>query len=442
MRLHAALLVLALGTLTFPAIARADVFTMKDGSTLEGAIVGSSDDAYFVRLGDGSTRRVLKSDVKSKEWRDPQAAPATKPQPPTAATPVVVGATLTADERMAALKKTAREGLAARSRLVVGARELTTFVPIKVEGGYALATEPKKLELDQANYLDRTVDELARDLWDKRTRPADERFHALKTVAAAVCWCEAEVVSAVPQGSATEAVIEYRSVVLRGKTRIRTEDADSVKPHSVIKLAVVLLVRQEEGSQFLAGQIGDSVSVWPVDFVPIAAEVTVGGRTPRTVASDLAVRVGERTVYEAVKEWYSIRTRINCSACKGSRKCVCPTCNGAGGQMKQFIDAGGGATTGMYWYPCSRCQGTGYHTCSLCKDGLDEILLKESLRRWGTYGKPLGGFLVEGQKIELDKDAKGALVTTWIRQKPNDQPVQESMRWVFDEKTTSWKPAS
>ncbi len=436
--LHAALLATTLCT-----VARADVFTLKDGSTLEGSLVGSSDDAYLVRLGDGSTRRVLKSDVKSREWRDPQAAPASKPQPPTAATPVIVGATMTADERMAALKKAARDGLASRARLVVGARELTTYVPIKVEGGYALAAEPKKLELDQASYLDRTVDELARDLWDRRTRPADERFHALKAVAAAVCWCEAEVVSAVPQGGgATEAVIEYRSVVLRGKTRIRTEDPDSVKPHSVIKVAVVLLVRQEEGSQFLAGLMGDSVSVWPVDFVPIAAEVTVGGRTPRTVASDLAVRVGERTVFEAVKEWYSIRTRINCSSCKGSRKCICTTCNGAGGQMKQFIDMGGGSTTGMYWYPCSRCQAAGYHTCNLCKDGLDEILLKESLRRWGTYGKTLGGFLVEGQKIELDKDAKGATVTTWIRVKPNDQPTQESMRWVFDEKTTSWKPAS
>jgi hypothetical protein len=187
--------------------------------------------------------------------------------------------------------------------------------------------------------------------------------------------------------------------------------------------------------------MGDSVSVWPVDFVLLGAEVGNNSRAPRTVAADLALRVGERTLAEAVKEWYTLRLRINCSACKGTRKCICPECRGAGGCWKQYIDVTG-RSGGMAWYTCFRCNGSGCHTCGLCKDGLDEMVLKESLKRYGTYGKPLGGWLVEGQKIVLEKDAKSASVTTWIREKANDQPTPETLRFVVDEKTGTWKPAS
>jgi hypothetical protein len=430
--LSAALLALALA-----AVARADVFTLKDGSTVSGSVVGSADDAFLVRLADGSTRRVLKDQVAKHETGDAPPAAAV----PAPATPVVLRmADLTGDERIAALRKAAREGLALRARLVVGARELSTFMPLKVAGGYALSAQPRTLDLDQATFSERSVDEVAHDLWDRRAKPAEERFRALRAVAGMVSWAEAEVLSAAPSGDATEAVLDVRAVVIRGKTKIRVLDADSVKPRAIIRLPIALLVRQEEGAQFLAGQMGDSVSVWPMDFVPIAAEVGAGGRAPRTVAADLAQRVGERSVADAVKDWYSIRTRIQCPACKGTRKVVCPACNGAGGISKDYMDMSDGSQNGPRWYVCGRCSGTGFHACQLCQDGLDSRLLKESLRRFGTYGKPLGGFLVEGQKIVLDADAKGASVTTWIREKPNDQPRPETLRFVQDEKTGGWRP--
>lgn len=419
--------------------ARADVFALKDGSTVEGALVGSTDDAFLVKLSDGTTRRIAKDDVKQRDAK--AVAPATPP-PAAPAQPVVLKSPeLSAEERLAALKRAARDGLSLRARLVVGARELVTWVPLKVEGGYALSTQAKKFELDQASFVDRNVDEVAHELWDKRAKPAEERFRALKAVTGAICWVEAEVLSAAPSGGDTEAVIEWRSIALRGKTRIRVSDAETAKVHSTIKLPIVLLVRQEEGAQFLAGQMGDSVSVWPVDFVPIAAEVGNGSRGPRTVAADLALRVGERTVTDAVKSWYTLRTRIKCPTCKTSRKVMCPECRGRGGEMKDFISITGSGT-GVVWVPCNRCKTQGFHTCNLCKDGLDEYILKDSLKRFGTYGKPLGGFLLEGQKIVMDPDGKGASVTTWIRDKATDQPAAETMRWVVDEKTGTWKPAS
>jgi hypothetical protein len=417
----------------------ADVFKLADGTVVEGALIGSTDDAILVKLTDGTTRRIAKVDLKAKEARPVTPAAPAPAAPPT---PVVARAVeLTTEERLLALKKAARDGLSLRARLVVGARELATWVALKVEGGYALSTQAKKFELDQATFIDKNVDEVAHELWDKRARPADERFRALKAVTAAVCWVEADVLSAGPSGSDTEAVIEWKSLVLRGKTRIRTTDAESVKPRTLIRLPVALLVRQEEGAQFLAGQMGDSVSLWPLDFVPIAAEIGSGSRGPRTVAADLALRVGERTVTDAVKTWYVLRTRIRCGACKTTRKCFCPECHGRGGYVADFISAtgeGGGAV----WRPCSRCKGQGFHTCQLCKDGLDEYVLKDALRRFGTYGKPLGGFLLEGQRVEMNADGKGASVTTWIRDRANDQPRAETLRWVVDEKTGTWKPAS
>lgn len=429
-------LLAALALLLMAPLARGDVFTLKDGTTLEGTVVGSTDDAYLVKLADGSQKRVLKDAVKKREWKEAPPPPAVTP--PVEAPGPQKAPELTAEERLAALKKSARDGLGLRSRLVVGARELTTAVPIKVEGGYALSTQPRKLELDQASYVDRSVDELARDLWDRRAKPADERFKALKAVAGTIAWTEAEVLSVATAGDVQEVVLDLRSVALRGKTRIRLQEP--VAPHAILKLPVVLLVRPDEGAQFLAGQMGETVSVWPVDFVLLAAEVTTGARIPRTVASDLALRVGERTVADAVKEWYTSRCRIQCSACKGLRKCICPECNGAGGFWKQYIDVTGGSS-GMGWYTCGRCKGLGTHTCNLCKDGLDEVVLKNALKRFGTYGKPLGGWLAEGQKVEVDKDGKQAKVTTWIREKPTDQPRPETTSWTFDEKTSSWRPA-
>src|SRR5579872_5995368 len=418
-------------------LARADVFTLKDGSTLEGTVTGSDGDAYLVKLASGENRRILKADVQKREYKEATAAaPATTP----AATPVAPSVGETTEQRLEALKKAAREGLSARARLTVGARELATYYPLKVEGGYALANTPKKIEIDQCTFQDRSVDEVAHELWDKRKKGADERFRALKAVAATVCWAEAEVLSSSPSGRETEAVIEYRSVVLKGKTRFKLTDAPAA--HAILKLAVVLLVRQDEGTQFLQGQMGETISVWPMDFVPLAAEITTGTRTPRTVAADMAMRVGERTLSDAVKQWYDWRVKIRCPACKSTKKCVCPGCSGAGGIWKPFIDAGiGGAGTSMQWYVCGRCQGTGFHVCQACKDGLDEQILKDSLKRFGTYGKYLGGYLVEGQKIVVDADGKAGTVTTFVREKPDDQPKPETLRWTVDEKTGQWKPA-
>jgi hypothetical protein len=118
-------------------IARADVFTLKDGTRVEGALVASTDDAYMVKLADGTTRRIAKDDVKARDAKPPETA---KDAPP-ATTVVPRVAELTAEERLAALKKAAREGLSMRARLVVGARELATWVPLKVEGGYALSAQ-------------------------------------------------------------------------------------------------------------------------------------------------------------------------------------------------------------------------------------------------------------------------------------------------------------
>jgi hypothetical protein len=427
----------ALLVVFFASLAYADVFTLNDGTKVEGTLVGAVDDAYMVKLADGTTKRLLKSDVKSRVEK-PVEAP--KETPPPVKVETTKGPELTADERMALLKKMARDGLSLRARLVVGARELVTWTPLKVEGGYAISSQPKKLELDTATFLDRNVDEIAQELWDKRAKGADERFRALKAVSAAVCWADAEVLSVAPAGNDREAVIEWKSIVLRGKTRIRFSEAEAFKAKTTVKLPVALLVRQEEGAQFLAGQMGDSVSVWPVDFVALAAEVGNNAKTPRTVAADLALRVGERTVGDAVRNWYTLRMRIQCPACKGSRKCPCADCKGRGGCMKDFISVtgvGGGAV----WVPCPICKGSGCHTCAQCKDGLDEYILKDSLKRFGTYGKPLGGFLLEGQKIVMEADGKGATVTTWIRPKKDDQPVSETLHWSIDEKTNTWKPS-
>src|SRR5687768_8014382 len=91
---------------------RADVFTLKDGTTIEGALVGSTDDAYLVKLADGTTRKIAKDEVKQREAKP--VGPATS-APATPATPVAAKpAELTAEERLVALKKAARDGLSLR----------------------------------------------------------------------------------------------------------------------------------------------------------------------------------------------------------------------------------------------------------------------------------------------------------------------------------------
>src|SRR5579871_4620259 len=146
-------------------LASADVFTLKDGSTVEGTVTGSDGDAYLVKLASGENRRILKADVTKRDYKETTTAPPATTPPPA---PVAPSVGETTEQRLEALKKAAREGLSNRARLIVGARELSTYYPLKVEGGYALANTPRKLEIDQCTFQDRSVDEVAHELWDKR----------------------------------------------------------------------------------------------------------------------------------------------------------------------------------------------------------------------------------------------------------------------------------
>jgi hypothetical protein len=67
--------------------ARADEFTLKNGETFRGSLLGiANEDTLIVRLSDGTTRRVKRDDVakrvEERAEEKPQKPPAPVPPPP------------------------------------------------------------------------------------------------------------------------------------------------------------------------------------------------------------------------------------------------------------------------------------------------------------------------------------------------------------------------
>src|SRR3954468_24494966 len=70
--------------------ASADRVKLKDGTTVEGAVI-SRGDGYWVKLADGTSRTIPKGDVRSIDKGSPPAAPAA-PTPPAPAGKAAAGA--------------------------------------------------------------------------------------------------------------------------------------------------------------------------------------------------------------------------------------------------------------------------------------------------------------------------------------------------------------
>jgi hypothetical protein len=422
--------------------ARADTFYLSDGEVIWGKLQETTEDELIIKVAkSGVLRHVPRSQVVRHEVEDdgprrtprPQPTPTPTPAPPPPAAP---RESVSSDANLAALRKTASDGLAERAQLVAGARGLATYLPTSTGASASLGEKPVPVDLTLSRFLDLPVEDVLHDLWKNRGTTPDQRAKALRAVAGAVAWIEGEVleVKAVAESNASDLSVTLDSPALRRRTTVRKPGRSDLRPHEKVRFACVLLVKKDEGTEFLAARDGDSLTSWPVEVVLLAAEIGTPQEL-RTLSRDAGMKLAERVLAQRVERWLGLRMRILCHACVGTKQIACERCNGLGVVWKDYLSDG-------QWHPvaCRWCFATGRRRCELCKDGLTEMILKDSLRTFGTYGKALANFLVEGQSIVLDAGGMSATVKTWVRDRPTDPPRCEVERWTVDPQF-GWRPA-
>lgn len=410
-------------TLALVGPVRADELVLADGEVVTGTVVARSDDSITVKQADGSLR-IVKRDEVTRETagkdapRTPRRADASPP--PRDGAPV---------GGIAALKAAARDGLLERQKVAGPSFELASYVPLRAEGRtFALSAAPRKVDLETAVYRDRTVDEVALQLWNERGTTSEDRYHALKLVAGAVAWLDAEV-AAVGEKDPGEVTLDLRSTAARGRVKVRL--ARPVRPQDRIKLPVALVLNRDEASRFLAAETGETLARWPFDCVLLAGELQ---GLPATVSTDVSARLAERALDARVREWFRSRQGLRCSRCEGTRKLFCEPCEGKGKTERLIISVTGDSTT--IQVKCFHCSGQGWRPCLACTDGLSELNMNQALRKYGAYGRPLSTYLDAGVKVTLSHDGKSATVSALVRYKdhPHDEPVVEKTTWKLDPK--------